>query len=311
MFLRILAITGIVLLCLVAFIIFIVLLVLFVPVRYKVHADGAGTATEGFARAKWLFGFARAKAELKDSKVVYSVKILFFTVLKGEPGKTGKKEEKKTFEICIGADETDDDGRIGCNDGLSKENIPKKQSAGQNGCEPKKSKKQVPQGPGKAAKASGDLSELLCLIINNILKNAERLKGRILKIHKKLKTIFEKIKKAKYIWDAPVTKRAIKSIKVKFFRLLNHIKPGKIKGELILGLEDPAQTASACAIAGIISGSFGAELIITPDFEEKKFEVKNLHVSGRIFIGYVVILALKLLTDKDVKRVVNYIRRNF
>ena len=306
MFLKILAITGIVLLCAAAFVIAALLLVLLVPVRYKVSADSSGTAAEGSARAGWLFGFASAKAGFKDSKITYSVKILFFTLLKGEIGADVKKEEKKAYEIRTGKEETD---RQDLTEGTGPERkIPEK------GKKRSLKTRQADSEPKQAAepgKTHISLSEWAGPIIKKIFKNAERQKDRFLKVYKKIKNIFEKIKKAKYIWDAPVTKRALKSVKIKLSGLLNHIKPKKIKGELTIGFEDPAQTASAYAIAGIISGSIGAEIVITPDFEEQKFEIKNLYVSGRIFIGYVVILALKLLTDKDVRRVVNYIRRNF
>lgn len=312
MFLKILAITGIVLLCAAAFIVLAVLLILLVPVRYKITADGSGSGIKAAAGAKWLGGLARAKVQSKDFKVTYSVKILFFTILKGEFGKEDKKKKPETFELIIGEDEPPGkDVRTGCSDGLSKEDKPSGRSKKKRVSEPEKTCDQIRSEEPENTRCGRSLFDQAELAVNRIFENAEKFKSRNLKLFKKIKAVFKKIKQIKYIWDAPVTRRAVKSIKIRLSGFLNHIKPKKIKGELTIGFEDPAQTASAYAAAAIISGSLGAELIIKPDFEEKKFEAENLLISGRIFIGYVVILALKLLTDKDVKRVVNYIRRNF
>ena len=134
---------------------------------------------------------------------------------------------------------------------------------------------------------------------------------KIVPLLNKFKGIWEKLKTVKYIWDAPVTKRALHFLKIKLFELLNHIKPKKISGTVTFSARSPDVTAQIYAAAALMLEAAGASLVLVPDFEGSGVKAENLNISGRIFAGYMVLWALKILKNKDVRRVVKYIRRNF
>ena len=258
MFLHILSIIGIVLLCIVAFILLILLLVLFVPVKYKITADGTGSDIEAGACVKWLFGIAHFKADYSSSVLSYKAGVLFFPIFKGSIGKEKEEEPGKK----------------------------------------KKKKKEKPDTKEKSEESPADLPE------ENIRK------GKFVFALEKAKKVWEKVKTVKYIWDAPVTKRAISFAKVKIFALLDHIRPRKIEGRVIFGLSAPDTTAQVYALGSILISSLGAGLILEPDLDKENMTINDLDISGRIFIGYMLLLALEIIKNKDIRRVVKYIRRN-
>ena len=272
---HILAIIGTVLLCIAAFIVFIVLLVLFVPFKYSIRASYTEGGAQAKAKVKWLFGLAAAAVSYSDA-LEYKVRVLFIPVLKGSIGAEEKELTKKQIKK------------------LEKKQIKKARRAKKK--EDKKNKKAEDKEALKAQKkaASKDKS----------------LKEKLIAPTEKIKEIFEKLKTVKYIWDAPVTKRALSFAKEILFKLLGHIRPKKIKGHVKFGTGDPAASAQLYAAASVLTAPYSDELVLEPDFDSAGFEAENIYISGRIFAGYMLLLVLRALRNKDIRRVIKYTRRN-
>jgi hypothetical protein len=83
-------------------------------------------------------------------------------------------------------------------------------------------------------------------------------------------------------------------------KLVKHVKPQKLSGELTLGMEDPAITGYICAVMGIFYDDYLEAFEFTPDFTEKKLE-GNARASGRLLIGYIIYLALNMYLKKQVR----------
>ncbi len=89
-------------------------------------------------------------------------------------------------------------------------------------------------------------------------------------------------------------------------KLLKHILPRKLKSKVIFGTGDPCSTGQALGAASILYGMYGDHVQITPDFENKVFEGSH-YARGRIRIGTLLIIVIKLLLDKKFKQ----LKRNF
>ncbi|MCF0142878.1 MAG: DUF2953 domain-containing protein [Parasporobacterium sp.] len=138
----------------------------------------------------------------------------------------------------------------------------------------------------------------------------EAFKEKIINLKDKFFELKDKASKIKYIWDAPVTKRALAYIKVLALKLLRHIKPRKIRGYVRFGMDDPGNTALIYGFSAYLAGIMDKHFHVIPEMEEKIIDT-DVVIKGRIFIGYMVVLALKFLLNNDITRVRRYIRRNF
>ena len=138
----------------------------------------------------------------------------------------------------------------------------------------------------------------------------EKIKGIIEKVKCTFRDICDKIKhiKSEYdfykeLWDRPEGKAAVNKVFGQIWYLLMKIKPSKIEGDVILGTGDPATTGQMIGAIAAVYGFFPEKLHITPDFEEKKYE-GNIHIKGKLRLIHVVIIAVRLIADRNFRYVV-------
>ena len=138
----------------------------------------------------------------------------------------------------------------------------------------------------------------------------EKIKAIIEKVKCTIHNICDTIKniKSEYdfykgLWDRPEGKAAVKNVLKQLWYLLKKIKPSKIKGDVVFGTGDPATTGQAIGAIAALYGFLPEELQITPDFEEQRYE-GNLHVKGKLRLIHVVIIAVKLIADRNFRYVV-------
>ena len=138
----------------------------------------------------------------------------------------------------------------------------------------------------------------------------EKIKEIIEKIKSTVQNLSDKIKhmKSEYdfykgIWDQPEGKAAVKKLLSQIWYLLKKIKPSKIKGNVVFGTGNPATTGQVIGGIAALYGFMPGELQITPDFEEKRYE-GNVHVKGKLRLIHVVIIAVRLIIDKNFRYVV-------
>lgn len=125
-----------------------------------------------------------------------------------------------------------------------------------------------------------------------------------------LKEKWEKVKTAKYIVSAPVTERAWKYVKSRLFRLLGSIRPRSLKGRAEFGTGDPAQTAEIYGAGAVFAEFIDNRFMLVPDMENKIIDI-DMSINGRIFVGLMLLLVLQIITNKDVRRVIRYTKKNF
>lgn len=95
-------------------------------------------------------------------------------------------------------------------------------------------------------------------------------------------------------------------------KVILHILPVSIRGNIIYGSGDPASTGKAFAVLGILYAKYGESLTVLADFEEKRLEA-DVQIKGRIRLGtmawYFISFVLKKETRAFIKRCMQLIKK--
>ena len=97
------------------------------------------------------------------------------------------------------------------------------------------------------------------------------------------------------------TKRVGKLLLKYLKKVLLHIMPKKLSGNLVYGGKDPELTGHAAAVMGMLYILYGENFRFEPDFEEEKLE-GSVTLSGRIRLGTLIFYVLKVWFNKDFKK---------
>ena len=269
-FLTVLKILGITAGAVIALALLLILAVMLIPFRYSL--GGAGTAEDISAGAavRWLLGAVKFRLGYEEKKLFYSLRIFGIKVLYKD------LTPEKIEEIIL----------------------PKPDK------ETEKKRKKVIKSLKKKGYIRKEKKEEISFNerVDRICKGIKEKYARLLDIKKKIETV-------KYIIGAPVTARAVATVKRYLFRILGSIRPRSLKGWARFGTGDPAKTAQLYGALAVITGMIDERFVLTPDMEESVIDIDG-EINGRIIAGYVVICALKIIADKNVRRVISYTRRN-
>ncbi len=281
--LSILKIIGIVLACIVGLVLLLVLLILLVPIRYRFSGDGMNADIQADGKASWLFGFLSASIRFAEKKLLYRVSVAGISLKKGDLLNPEKIEP----------DETDLESQILKPQKDKKEEKEAAALEVQNKPEPE-AKTEIEEEKEKEIEKE-DLSD--------------RIEHFFERLSEKYEGLIKKLEQTEAVLTSKVTGRAVKKVKEQLFHILNHIKPKKIAGNINFGLEDPANTAIIYGTIDILAIAMSeGKLIITPEFYQKGISL-DMVMQGRILIGYLLVCALRVFFNKDVRRVVRVVRR--
>ena len=92
----------------------------------------------------------------------------------------------------------------------------------------------------------------------------------------------------------PQAVKAFKRIK----KLILHVIPQKIRGELCFGFSDPSTTGKVLGLISAIYGAMGPLLDLSPDFENERFDC-DISFKGRIRIFTVALILILLYFNKE------------
>ena len=148
-------------------------------------------------------------------------------------------------------------------------------------------------------------------IIGKIKSIPKKIKEKLKAIREKFKNIKQKLKKLNkkknYILDMKDDERVINGVnygKKKLFLIIKRVLPKKLKGRVAFGMDDPATTGYITGAASLFFPIWGPHFDFEPDFENKKLEA-DVDLKGRIILAMLVIPAVKVWFNKDIK----YIRK--
>lgn len=83
--------------------------------------------------------------------------------------------------------------------------------------------------------------------------------------------------------------------------ILKHLFPKVIRGTVYFGFDDPATTGTVLALLAMCAPIYPQKLELKPDFENA-YLYGNIYIRGRFRVITVIIVAIRLLFDKNVRR---------
>lgn len=312
--LLVLKIIGILLLSILGLIVILLLIVLFVPVRYK--SSGQFNKTEEglehqiYAKITWCLHIVSIRFQRVDNENVLVFKLFGIDLLnrkknnKNDRIKEKKKKPKGNKDIK--------------QDNITLTSSTKKDEVKDN------MKKDV------VIIQKTDVSETTKKTTNlemNIKDNAKtvdvegetkkepiftRLKNKALSFIEKLKGICDKIRNINNVKNSFIdylkrdtSKKAIKEIINKIFKLFKHILPRKLKATVGFGFEDPSTTGNALGYASIFYGIYGDNIELEPNFDEQVLYGKYA-LKGHIRMFPLLVIAWKIYRNKWLREFVTF-----
>lgn len=93
-------------------------------------------------------------------------------------------------------------------------------------------------------------------------------------------------------------RRTARLLKRQVWAICRHILPVRITGQIRFGFDDPSVTGQVLAYISLFYGLYARSLQIIPVFDESVMEGQG-KIKGRIRIGTVIVLAVRMLFDKN------------
>ncbi len=299
----ILKIIGIILLCLLGLLFVLLTVVLFVPVRYRIQGEVKEKETQIHIRASWLCHVISFLGDYVDGTFDYILKI--FGVRKefgGSDEETSSEVEETPQKASEGVAEAGEAGKL-TTESTKAEEIPQETSegvaeAGEAG-KPGKSTERI---SGKKSKKRS-----FCSKIASKLKKIRETVKKIWDFIVHLPQKFDKIKEV--VTDAG-NKNALSLTWRELRYLLRHFKFRKIHTDLEFSAGDPALTGQILGGIAVIPAFYRYDMHIYPDFASDTFYVRGtFDIKGRIRLIHLLCSVIRLLKEKDVRRVLSQFQR--
>lgn len=277
--LTILKIIGIIIAAILGLILLLLAVVLFVPIRYSGCA-GYKKKPDVSVKISYLLHILSVKYDLHEGDSRLVIKILGFTL--------GKKNKKKKRKTTKNKDKKNKKQREitenNENQQMTEENIQvnTKETEIQSNV---KSEKYVTEEEDTFYEEKEKKSK------KGIFKN---IKDKYNNISAKVKNIGNEIKDES-------NKRALRVLLGSAGKVLKHIKPKYHEIVMLFGTGDPASTGEILGAAYAMAFLTGVNLSVTPDFENKVFELES-SFKGRIRLFTLLIIAFKTYRNEDFKK---------
>ena len=310
--LLILKIIGIILLFVLGFLLAILLLVLLWPVTYRVGAEIDKPDVKALATIRWFI--ASISVSFIDKKLDVRAKILGIKVLQ-PGGKKNKQAEKTDNSQGSQSDGQDDNNKTTLSEADNKDTLEVHESS--------QAASVVNEGNKPPAEDFTDELEIIKKEMkanddSSIKEDSDNPTGEMPekklteKIKEKAVSIYDKLiraaneaegekKDVDLFLKRKTTKKSIELIKSTLIKLLLHIRPRRMEGELMLGMSDPATTGYITAIMSLICTCTEESFEFTPSFEEEIIRGR-IKAKGHIVLGYIVLLALNAIIRKSFRR---------
>ncbi|MBE5847151.1 MAG: DUF2953 domain-containing protein [Lachnospiraceae bacterium] len=269
-------IAGIVLGSLLGFILLLIVLVLFVPIRYRVHLSREDDLT-AYGNASWLLRVISVtyRYDTGDGGFVRTIRFLGIPVRRRE--KRSSTDEHSGRAIRWEEDHAS----------FHEPEVDAQDLSSSIQEEPRLSDRKI-------------LSEQPSL--NEHANTGEQgSKGRKAGIKDRVTDVIGKLKGIRRFLQDESFQRALSLCKKQLVRAWRAFRPRKIRGYVRFGFEDPALTGRILGVACTFYAFYGDSLRVIPAFDEQVIEGR-LDVKGHIRVITVILIALKLYFDKDIRR---------
>ena len=288
-FLTILKIIGVILLSLLCLAVGLVLLLLFVPIRYEAEIASAEKVSVQ-ANITWLLRFIRLYLNYRD-ELSMKLWVLFFSVPFGKREK--KKDDTETFASTEPAKTVE---------------VPKRM---ENNNHAKTTESTDSTETAEHLESTEEHSESVTKRETEKPKKENwilRIKRIFASILDKIKHIGKTIESTKTFLEDSHNKAAFSHIKDEVFLLLKHICPKKLKVDMSYSTGSPDTTAEVFGILAMFPIGYQNRWEIYPDFEADSFYARGtIDIKGKIYIYQILLAALRLVLDKNCRRLLKKI----
>lgn len=286
MIFTILKVIGIILLVVLALILTALLCVLFVPVKYRAVGSFDNTDIRAKAHASWLFHLFALHIEYADETDGY-IRLAFV--------------KRKLFDDADSDYENDEKAAEASDDDVMDE-------AAKTETEDK-----VSENTGDEPKISADENQHIKQ--QTKLTHQKMYKKPHKKSHKKqFKDKSEKIKnciyKLKREYSDERNKAAFSHLKKELFIILKRICPRRLKLTMVYSTGSPDTTGISLGILACFPVGYKNKWQITPDFEsENPYAKGSFDIKGHVIVISILAATLRILFDKNCRRLYNRISR--
>lgn len=300
-FIKIISILGIVLLSLLGVILAAVLLILFLPVHYKATGKKQGKDIFFSFRASWLFRLLQVRFVYPESGQlsatflgfpVYQKNLFSKTTDEHSTEKAGKQTTEENEETIV----TEKEQPIAKAEDVSCKTADQEKKSEKSNKETK-DKDSVEKAEGTAQKndAANDSED------NTVSK--------IQKIIVKIKKLLSELDFYKTLLQDEETKALFAHAFKRLGLICRHVRPRKIKADILFGTGSPDTTGYVFGIYGMLMPHLGKNVYVTPDFTQQILQ-GEFYLKGHITVFTVLINSLKLLLDKKLRIFINRIKRH-
>ncbi|MDE7211608.1 MAG: hypothetical protein K2O03_09225, partial [Lachnospiraceae bacterium] len=171
--------------------------------------------------------------------------------------------------------------------------------------------------PGGLLKPIWRVAESVKKLLNRIRTIFEKIASAVQNMKKKILAVITKISDIKgmaglvleFLRDEE-NKNGIKYAWKSILRLLKHVFPYKIEGELVFATGDPYSMGRALSVLGMLYPLYAKKLSLTADFEADSFRLDGrVQLKGRVRFGTVLWIAWKLWSKGKLKRLLSQAKK--
>lgn len=309
--LTILKIIGIVLLVILGIMLFLLAVLLFVPVRYSVKGTVDNNITaEG--KISWLCSILRYDFTFQEQELNGEVRIFGFRPRKKErvseeeleevvvPEVKDEVEEVVSDLVSNTVEEDDSEGKISKSVIESDSGkISPEEAAGRREQNPEMDFHTGRQNRKSSRPSGKNIFMRMWDKIKSFMKNIKKF---FMSIRKRLTSFKEFVVKVKEIVTDTKNQYAVRRLWEELLYLLKHFGFRKIHTELTFALADPALTGQVLGVLCMMPFLYQYDFHIFPDFESESYYLRGSYdVKGRIQLIFLLVTAIRLLADKDIR----------
>lgn len=295
----ILKIIGLILLGLPGLVLVLLLLILLVPIRYRAEGSFYG-APKGSAKVGWLLHIlslqVRYEKELDVCVKIFGIRLGLFDKKELDQEETDVPKESVVWNAeCVPDEKNAEQIRKLQED----EQNTAKRNAAINGSEA--SEQSARSSRNKPSRNKDRERTRLADRFEKMRVAIQRICDKLKEINQKKDQLIEQLKKEE-------NQRTFRLVVRQLIAIVKHILPRRMKGRIKFGFDDPFKTGQILTYVSPFYGLYAKHLELIPVFEEQVME-GELNLSGRIRIGTVLVLAVRILFDKNFRRLLRKLQK--
>lgn len=306
--LTVLKIIGILLAVVFLLLLFLVLIFLFGPISYGAKGQ---YEEERFLKVSvsWLGVVLRCHAYWQEQKLRWQVRVFGFLIASNDSKVKKKKEKKRQKKDAASSDSMDVSSTEEVyteNSTFEEEKDQKETKIFKENPDPTLKKEQkMEESPKNGNKIFEEMGQKFRSFRKKIGNRIAKIRAIPQKIKKRIQSIqatIQKIEKYKDFFFGETNRPAFTHIWQNLKKMIRHILPVKLKGEVTFGLEDPYWMGQLLTVLAVFYPLYEDKFTLHPDFEQPGFS-GHFFLRGRVILGYLLFRLLVILSRKDVRRV--------